>query len=97
MVRKNVEKFIEQRDGYPATYEDIFLTDGASAGAAKILEVLIRDSNDAVRHKPAPSQPIQIIAVLTLSCTQGIGADTSISPLFCYHSPLGRNSAELLS
>ena len=93
MVRKNVEKFIEQRDGYPATYEDIFLTDGASAGAAKILEVLIRNSNDAVRHKPVPPNPHTFL----LSCTLGIGADTSISPLFCYHSPLGRNPVELLS
>ena len=36
-IRKNVAKFIEARDGHPADPETIYLTDGASPGAAPLL------------------------------------------------------------
>ena len=32
VFRKEIAAFIEERDGYPADFEDIFMTDGASAG-----------------------------------------------------------------
>lgn len=47
-IRKNVSNFIAARDGHYADPDNIFLTDGASSGAAKILELLIRNANDAV-------------------------------------------------
>jgi alanine transaminase len=47
-IRKNVAEFIEQRDGYPSDPECIFLTDGASDGIKRILNLLIRDENDGV-------------------------------------------------
>ena len=37
-----------QRDGFPAAPEDIFLTDGASAGVKALMALLIRGPQDAV-------------------------------------------------
>lgn len=48
-IRKNVAEFIERRDGYPSDPECIFLTDGASDGIKRILNLLIRDDNDGVQ------------------------------------------------
>lgn len=48
-MRGHVAEFISERDGFACDMEDVFLTDGASAGVVKILQCLIRDEKDGVR------------------------------------------------
>ena len=43
-LREDVAQFIHERDGYPADPEEIFLTNGASAGIVMILNALIADT-----------------------------------------------------
>lgn len=47
-VREDVARFLEERDGYPANPNHIFLTDGASEGIRKILQCMIRDERSGV-------------------------------------------------
>lgn len=47
-VRKEVADFITDRDGYEAHENDIFLTNGASAGVDLLLRVSIRGQQDGV-------------------------------------------------
>ena len=48
MVRKEVADFITQRDGYKASPNDIFLTNGASGGVDMLLRMCIRNPKDGV-------------------------------------------------
>jgi alanine transaminase len=52
-----VAEFISARDGYPASPDDIFLTDGASAGVKAMCNLLIRGPQDAV-IAPVPQYPL---------------------------------------
>ncbi|KAI0795585.1 transaminase [Abortiporus biennis] len=56
-IRKSVAKFIEERDGYPAEPEDIFLTAGASAGVSLLLNMLITPPNTGILI-PIPQYPL---------------------------------------
>ena len=56
-VRRDVARFIEQRDGFGADPEQIFLTDGASAGIGMLLQVMLSEPSDAVLI-PIPQYPI---------------------------------------
>lgn len=56
-IRKNVAKFIEERDGYPSDPEDIFLTAGASAGVSLLLNVLITPHETGILI-PIPQYPL---------------------------------------
>lgn len=55
--RLDVAKFIEERDGVPANPDDIFLTNGASAGIGMVLCALISHDNCGVMI-PIPQYPI---------------------------------------
>eukprot|EP01087_Luapelamoeba_hula_P002861 TRINITY_DN1265_c0_g1_i1.p1 TRINITY_DN1265_c0_g1~~TRINITY_DN1265_c0_g1_i1.p1 ORF type:complete len:559 (-),score=94.40 TRINITY_DN1265_c0_g1_i1:27-1703(-) len=57
LVRNHVAEFIAERDGFPADPADIFLTDGASAGVSKMLDIMIRDKKDATLV-PIPQYPL---------------------------------------
>ncbi|TCD65463.1 hypothetical protein EIP91_002677, partial [Steccherinum ochraceum] len=57
LIRKSVAKFISDRDGYPADPEDIFLTAGASAGLALLLNVLITPNQTGILI-PIPQYPL---------------------------------------
>ncbi|KAF8201922.1 pyridoxal phosphate-dependent transferase [Mycena galopus ATCC 62051] len=48
LIRKSVAKFIEDRDGFPAVPEEIFLTAGASGGISLLLNLLITDSTSGI-------------------------------------------------
>jgi aspartate/methionine/tyrosine aminotransferase len=61
-LRDFVARFFERRDGIPADPEEIFLTDGASAGAKVVLDLLIRDENDGVLI-PVPQYPLYSASV----------------------------------
>ncbi|KAG8781660.1 hypothetical protein FS842_005517 [Serendipita sp. 407] len=56
-IRKNVAKFIEQRDGYHANPDDIFLTAGASAGVNLLINFLISDDKSGILI-PIPQYPL---------------------------------------
>eukprot|EP01090_Pellita_catalonica_P010402 TRINITY_DN21847_c0_g1_i1.p1 TRINITY_DN21847_c0_g1~~TRINITY_DN21847_c0_g1_i1.p1 ORF type:complete len:527 (-),score=79.79 TRINITY_DN21847_c0_g1_i1:167-1564(-) len=57
VIRKNVAKFIEDRDGFPSDPEEIFLTDGASSGVSKVLNCTIRGKEDGILI-PIPQYPL---------------------------------------
>ena len=60
-VRDEVARFIEQRDGFAADPEDIFLTNGASEGVRNVMVSLLRSKaegyNDGVLV-PIPQYPL---------------------------------------
>lgn len=44
-------QYISERDGFKASADDIFLTNGASAGVDMMLRLGIRGPQDGVRYK----------------------------------------------
>lgn len=56
-IRKNVAKFIEARDGYPADPGHIFLTGGASAGVSLLISMLITPPTSGILI-PIPQYPL---------------------------------------
>lgn len=56
-IRQEVADFLQRRDGVPANADDIFLTDGASAGVKMVLNLLIRNKSDGVLT-PIPQYPL---------------------------------------
>jgi len=57
VLRKRVAKGITKRDGHAASSDDIFLIDGASAGCHYLMNVMIRNIDDAVLC-PIPQYPL---------------------------------------
>lgn len=68
LVRQHVAEFISARDGYPAHPEDVFLTDGASAGVKALMQLLIRGPHDAVLV-PVPQYPLYSATTTILNGT----------------------------
>ncbi|KAG6909422.1 hypothetical protein DXG01_000575 [Tephrocybe rancida] len=68
LIRKNVAKFIEDRDGYPSNPGHIFLTGGASAGVSLLLSMLITPPNCGVLI-PIPQYPLYTAALAQFSGT----------------------------
>lgn len=64
VLRQRVAAGITKRDGHAANPDDIYLTDGASAGCHYLMNILIRGSEDAVMC-PIPQYPLYS-AALTL-------------------------------
>ncbi|RAW42615.1 Alanine aminotransferase 2 [Phytophthora cactorum] len=62
VVREEVARFMQRRDGHPADPEDIYLTDGASPAVQNSLLSLIRDENDAIMA-PIPQYPLYSAAI----------------------------------
>jgi glutamate--glyoxylate aminotransferase len=58
-LRKQVAEYIQNRDGYPSYPGNIFLTNGASAGIAMVLQGLLASNNDAVMI-PIPQVRISV-------------------------------------
>jgi alanine transaminase len=59
VVRRDVAKFIGERDGYPSDASQIFLTNGASPSVQYLIQLLLRDSSDGVGFSLtlSPSEP----------------------------------------
>lgn len=68
-VRQSVARFIEERDGVPASADNIFLTNGASEGVALMLNILIRGKSDAVLV-PIPQYPLYSATLSLLGGTE---------------------------
>ncbi|KAK1220633.1 alanine transaminase [Marasmius sp. AFHP31] len=56
-IRQNVAKFIQERDGFPANPNHIFLTAGASSGVALLISMLISDPKAGILI-PIPQYPL---------------------------------------
>ncbi|KAJ9642610.1 alanine transaminase [Knufia peltigerae] len=56
-IRQSVANFIEQRDGFPAEKNDIYLTAGASSGVHSLLTVLCASPSTGVMI-PIPQYPL---------------------------------------
>ncbi|KAF8964819.1 transaminase [Flammula alnicola] len=56
-IRRNVAKFIEERDGYPSDPNHIFLTGGASAGVSLLINMLISSPKAGILI-PIPQYPL---------------------------------------
>ncbi|KAF9525308.1 alanine aminotransferase [Crepidotus variabilis] len=56
-IRKNVAKFIEERDGYPSNPNHIFLTAGASVGVSLLINMLINSPKAGILI-PIPQYPL---------------------------------------
>ena len=57
VLREEICKGIERRDGYPAHPNDIFMTDGATPCVHAALKCLLRDEKDAILT-PIPQYPL---------------------------------------
>lgn len=57
IVREQVARFIEKRDGIPSDPDSIFLTDGASGGVRHLTTLLLGGKGDAFLA-PAPQYPL---------------------------------------
>jgi len=68
-IREEVCEFIKNRDGVDSKPEDIFLTNGASAGIGNILTSVVRGPEDAVMI-PIPQYPIYSATLSLLGGTQ---------------------------
>ncbi|KAL4095758.1 hypothetical protein PRIC1_009130 [Phytophthora ramorum] len=62
VVREEVARFLQRRDGHPADPEDIYLTDGASPAVQNSLLALIRNEDDAILA-PIPQYPLYSAAI----------------------------------
>lgn len=69
-IRQNVAKFIENRDGYPANADHVFLTDGASPGIKYVMKMMTYDSSSAFML-PDPQYPLYSATI------QELGAATA--------------------
>ncbi|EAU84123.1 transaminase [Coprinopsis cinerea okayama7 len=56
-IRKSVAQFIQERDGYPADPNHIFLTAGASAGVSLLINMLISSPTSGILI-PIPQYPL---------------------------------------
>ncbi|KAE8353731.1 pyridoxal phosphate-dependent transferase [Aspergillus coremiiformis] len=69
VIRESVAKFIEERDGFPANPQDLFLCAGASSGVSTILDVICNSPNTGVLV-PIPQYPLYTatLALLNARC-----------------------------
>lgn len=68
-IRNSVAKFIQERDGFPANPQDLFLTAGASSGVNTLLSVICNSPNAGVLV-PIPQYPLYTatLSLLNAQC-----------------------------
>ncbi|KAL4769513.1 pyridoxal phosphate-dependent transferase [Aspergillus nidulans var. acristatus] len=69
LIRESVAKFIEERDGFPADPQSLYLTGGASSGVNTILNVICNGPNAGVLV-PIPQYPLYTatLSLLNAQC-----------------------------
>jgi len=67
-VRKSIKKYIEERDGYPADINNLFLVNGASDGITTIFTSLINGPKDGIMI-PIPQYPLYTALISLLNGT----------------------------
>lgn len=68
LIRESVAKFIEERDGFPADPQSIFLTGGASSGVNTLLNVICNGPKAGVLV-PIPQYPLYTATLSLLNAT----------------------------
>eukprot|EP00401_Gymnodinium_catenatum_P016675 CAMPEP_0117606498 /NCGR_PEP_ID=MMETSP0784-20121206/79743_1 /TAXON_ID=39447 /ORGANISM="" /LENGTH=513 /DNA_ID=CAMNT_0005409581 /DNA_START=76 /DNA_END=1618 /DNA_ORIENTATION=+ len=58
VVREEVAEFIARRDGHPSSADDIFITDGASAGVKLLYQAMLRPGGKDGVLVPIPQYPL---------------------------------------
>eukprot|EP01100_Stratorugosa_tubuloviscum_P011756 TRINITY_DN5330_c0_g1_i1.p1 TRINITY_DN5330_c0_g1~~TRINITY_DN5330_c0_g1_i1.p1 ORF type:complete len:511 (-),score=201.43 TRINITY_DN5330_c0_g1_i1:74-1606(-) len=69
VIRQAIADFITKRDNFPASDDDIFITDGASPGVQKMLKLLIRNENDGIMI-PIPQYPLYSASITLFGGSQ---------------------------
>ncbi|PYH89153.1 alanine aminotransferase [Aspergillus ellipticus CBS 707.79] len=69
IIRDSVAKFIEERDGFPANPQDLYLTAGASSGVSTLLNIIC-DGPSAGVLVPIPQYPLYTatLSLLNAQC-----------------------------
>lgn len=62
LVKEEVARFIEARDGFPCNPNDIALTTGASEGVRRVIQALLADPNEGIMIS-APQYPLYACAI----------------------------------
>ncbi|KAF2205383.1 PLP-dependent transferase [Delitschia confertaspora ATCC 74209] len=84
-IRESVAKFIERRDGYPASFKDVYLSNGASSGVNTLLHVICAKPETGILI-PIPQYPLYTatLSLLNARCVpyyleehKGWGTDVS--------------------
>ncbi|XP_062424447.1 alanine aminotransferase 1 [Rhea pennata] len=72
LVRRDVARFLERRDGVPARPEDVFLSTGASDAIVTILKLLVSGEGPSRTGVmiPIPQYPLYSAAIAELSAVQ---------------------------
>lgn len=72
IIRQHVAKFIEERDGYPASPDNIILTNGASEAIKQILRLLISnvDGKKSGVMVPIPQYPLYSASLAEMDLQQ---------------------------
>ncbi|KAJ2389896.1 alanine transaminase [Coemansia sp. RSA 2603] len=65
-VRQNVARFIEERDGFPASADNICLTTGASGAVERVLDMLVSNPNVGIMI-PIPQYPLYTATLARLN------------------------------
>ncbi|KAL7266973.1 alanine transaminase [Rhizina undulata] len=67
-IRRSVARFIEERDGFPADPESIFLSGGASSGVSTLLHTICASPNTGILI-PIPQYPLYTATLALLDAT----------------------------
>ncbi|XP_019849331.1 PREDICTED: alanine aminotransferase 1-like [Amphimedon queenslandica] len=67
IIRKHVQEFITARDGIPANYESIFLTNGATDGIKAAIALCLMEDKKAGVMIPIPQYPLYSAAITELN------------------------------
>lgn len=68
-IRQSVAEYIERRDGYPSTFENVYLSNGASSGVNTLLHVICAKPETGIMV-PIPQYPLYTatLSVLDARC-----------------------------
>ncbi|KAF9697866.1 hypothetical protein EKO04_004530 [Ascochyta lentis] len=68
-IRQSVAEYIERRDGYPSTFENVYLSNGASSGVNTLLHVICANPQTGIMV-PIPQYPLYTatLSVLDARC-----------------------------
>lgn len=68
LIGCHIMQGIKERDGHDCNVDDLYLTEGASGAVKNILQIMIRDENDAILI-PYPQYPLYSAAIALLGGT----------------------------
>ncbi|KAL0469915.1 pyridoxal phosphate-dependent transferase [Neurospora intermedia] len=67
-IRQHIAEFLERRDGFPANWQDIYLSAGASSGVNTLLHIICADEKSGILV-PIPQYPLYTASLSILNAT----------------------------